>query len=257
MKVKSTINYNQIILGHSRFLFDYERQQVIDFEDQRNMMPFSSFKLNGAGERCINYKGCDIQIRLPEILFKAPFGDNEILIKAINSTCAKKGFRLVDEAMRLRLDNGVLPKLKIADAIWTADALLYQISDTDSHGGVISLKDMVMDKNKEYHLLEYDKLNKKQSNLKIYELIDMPQNIAIVTFPNVDIIDPVGCARREGLSDTHYLVEIPVIAYHTAKMIPLEQTPIHKVIKQNRKRKGLPVQKAPKESRKRRGKGLS
>jgi hypothetical protein len=64
-------------------------------------------------------------------------------------------------------------------------------------------------------------------------ITELPKDVVLLSIPPPRALDPVGCARMEGVAPTTYTEWYPFRLYTEAKVIPLSETKLAKTVKKN------------------------
>ena len=150
---------------------------------------------------------------------------------------------MIDKAqLNKRLSYTDLPILKIdlvEYTVYLPGGLL--ISKDKNYPGIhlseLSLLGSAESQHKNEYTAFFDFKTKQPVKLDLKELTSLPQNVFLIKIPGPEILDPVGYARLSKFEDLFYVDKFGFKKEHRAKLIPLEQTSLPKIIEQNKLRK--------------------
>ena len=173
-------------------------------------------------------------IDIPTLAQLAPEELSEKYGIDMNELKGKSDFEITvnQEALELR-HQGVLPRISLLDEQFVVDLRLYELRHARNFHPVISLRSfhLTLDRN---HYEGFYHTSFKQPVLIDHLLTEFPDNVVKLRVPNDFGLDPVGAARARGLDERIVLRHYPIQLDLKAEVIPLSETYIPGLIRQNR-----------------------
>lgn len=141
-------------------------------------------------------------------------------------------------ALKERLENNLLPVVKIADDLfyinWSQNKILPR-GNVQSPG--LDMKNGGwVDSSTHERCFYYDTIYKKETKISP-DITALPENVVLIKVPPARAIDPVGAAQAKGLDPTAFLKRYPIKMYLEAQVIPLEETVLVDIIDVNKTKK--------------------
>lgn len=256
-----------IVIHGIRFLVDVWTRELIEEADPLNRLNFYSWQLTDSGysfgfdlkEKDIPY-GYDpdfsfdeqqlgpgvVKVDIPFFVQMDPEGMRKKYAIPFGTILPERDedFHCRPDLLKKRLD-GQLPEITIAGTPYIIDVCCGELRYYEQRHSVIIphiIKLDICDESedgKEVFIL-YDKRRHQQITFDP-ELIAIPPDLVVIAIPAPHWLDPVGMARRESVNDTAYVDRYPFqesLAYRT---VPLEQTFLPTLVKENRQKRGLTV----------------
>lgn len=177
-----------------------------------------------------------LRVVVPKMLFEEGFWDKPSRISEVNKMSAARQWNILvtDEKLRERL-SGKLPLIDIGGTDFIIDWRLKELREKDNPHNRIELKHLEMDDAGENYLCLYDWGAKQvyafDRNIKV-----LPENVTALQIPYELRLDPVAVAREYGLKDVAMLSQYPIQEQLTAKVIPLSETALPKLVLANQKK---------------------
>ncbi len=140
---------------------------------------------------------------------------------------------IVDQVWLKERQNGVLPRINIAGEEFTIDLRLQELRHTKYFFPVISLKSFELTTDGEYYEAFYHPVMKQVVGIDP-KLTELPEGVVKVRLPNELGLDPVATARRYGIDENELLRRYPPKKDLKAAVIPLADTGLPALIRQNR-----------------------
>ncbi|SDF45084.1 hypothetical protein SAMN05216464_11856 [Mucilaginibacter pineti] len=140
---------------------------------------------------------------------------------------------IVDQDWLKERQNGVLPRINIAGEEFTIDLRLQELRHTKYFFPVISLKSFELTTDGEYYQAFYHPAMKQVVSIDP-KLTEFPESIIQIRLPNELGLDPVATARRYGVDENDLLRRYPPKKDLQAAVIPLADTGLPALIRQNR-----------------------
>ncbi|OMP80042.1 hypothetical protein [[Flexibacter] sp. ATCC 35208] len=195
-----------------------------------------------------------INVKFPEILFKGPIKENNVLTEINQESFEDNaGFVIVNNTIKNRLA-GLLPQVDIMGDKYILDLTLNQLWSISDDKHILSIEKFRENNDKVYAW--YDKANKKVVDIDARGILSTPKNIYLVELPSwfrIDPVSPVWRKQFEGTrlheKETMFLNTVMMEPNPTANATHISQTEMVNAIKMNRIRKGLPperIRKTPK-----------
>lgn len=157
-----------------------------------------------------------------------------------------------DEALVAARLNGILPRIDIAGYPFIVDWRLKELRPVDDFSTRLDLRHMPMSDDGEKYLCFYHVPTRCEWKAND-SITAVPKDVVLLEIPYELKLDPVSVARQYGLKDTELLENHPIQKELKAKVIPLEETGLPDLIKQNREKLKYPVRS---KTQKQKGKGL-
>lgn len=160
---------------------------------------------------------------------------------------------LTDEQRLDRRLSGVLPVIDIMGYPFIIDWRLRELrlqSDTSIR---LDLKSMPMSSDGDKYLCYYHPPTYSEF-VADKNIRQLPKDVVLLEIPYELILDPVAVARQYGLADTELLDRFPIRQEIKATAVPLEQSYLAELVKNNQARSKKSTIRKPHKTRK--GKGL-
>ncbi len=140
---------------------------------------------------------------------------------------------IVDQDWLTERKNGILPRVNIAGEEFIIDLRLQEFRHAKYFFPVISLKSFDLTNDGEYYEAFYHPVMKQVVNIDP-KLTEFPDSVVKIRLPNELGLDPVTTARRYGIDENELLRRFPPKKELKAMVIPLAETGIPALIRQNR-----------------------
>ncbi|MBL4677195.1 MAG: hypothetical protein JKY70_13465, partial [Mucilaginibacter sp.] len=128
---------------------------------------------------------------------------------------------------------GVLPQIDIAGEKFNIDLRLHELRHAEYFFPVISLKSLDLTDDGWHYEAFYEPVMKQVTTLDT-KLTEFPDGIIKIKIPNEIGLDPVGTARIYGMTERDLLRRYPIQKELKAEVIPLSETQVPRLIRQNR-----------------------
>ncbi|MEO3404987.1 hypothetical protein AAFN85_13860 [Mucilaginibacter sp. CAU 1740] len=136
------------------------------------------------------------------------------------------------EALKAR-QNGTLPQIDIAGEKFIVDLRLQELRHAEYFFPVISLKSLEITDDGWHYEAFYEPIMKQVVQLDP-KLTEFPNGIIKIRLPNEIGLDPVGTARIYGMAERDLLRRYPIQKELKAEVIPLSETYVPRLIRENR-----------------------
>jgi hypothetical protein len=146
----------------------------------------------------------------------------------------KSDFEVIvdQEALDRRL-NGVLPRINIAGEDFIIDLRLKEMRHARHFFPVLSLKSFELTGDGWNYEAYYHLLLRQVVEIDP-KLTEFPEGVVLIRIPNEIGLDPVGTARDYGMDERELLRRYPIQTALSTEVIPLSETHIPALIRQNR-----------------------
>lgn len=176
------------------------------------------------------------RVTIPRMIFKDSFWDQPDRIADINLRSGAANWNIVvnDEKLRDRLA-GKLPTIAIGNDEFIVDWRLKELRKKDHPEVRLNLKNMEMNDSGTAYLCMYDWKAEKEYAFDRH-ITALPQDVTALEIPYELKLDPVGVAREYGLNDVDMLEKYPIQEGLSARVIPLSETALPKLVAANQKK---------------------
>ncbi|PWS32195.1 hypothetical protein [Pedobacter paludis] len=199
---------DQILIGLTIFEADYGQKKWVSETDTKNVIPFSAFQSEGAGNAAINYDKHREQLitsdnhkpdfnryNIPEILMERPFANDEKLIAKLNAQGAQNDFLVIDKDFRNRYYMGLLPEVLLGNDRWTVDGYMGQLRLVKEPWKTLDVEELFRGESDNYQLI-YDSKRHRDVTREMETALAMPCTWRHISIPNIYEMDPLGACRR-------------------------------------------------------------
>ncbi|MFD0765407.1 hypothetical protein ACFQZI_11135 [Mucilaginibacter lutimaris] len=171
---------------------------------------------------------------IPQLSLLDPEGMSEKYRMSVSEMAGKSDFEIIvdQEALAAR-QNGILPQIDIAGEKFIFDLRLQELRHVEYFFPVISLKSLDLTDDGWHYEAFYEPIMKQVVQLDP-KLTEFPDGIIKIKMPNEIGLDPVGTARIYGMSERELLRRHPIQKELKAEVIPLSETQVPRLIRQNR-----------------------
>lgn len=163
------------------------------------------------------------------------------------------------EAFNERVHKGRLPIIDIKGHPFFVNARIGLLQPKDNfHTIGINIRDIEMDDKTKQLFFYYHPPSMTRVRFP-EDIKELPKDVVGVWVPNRYYLDPIGMARANDKEPRYYLGDgIPLRMYRTARIVPIENTPLAEIIKKNNEQQPLNkrVQPTKPTKKRKRGKGL-
>lgn len=128
---------------------------------------------------------------------------------------------------------GVLPSIDIAGQDFTVDIRLNELRNREEPWRKLRLDEMVTSPDGRHYIFFYDPGEKAILHVD-QELQQVPERAVLVEIPDEMGLDPVGVARKYGLSDGYFLKMHPLEKSMVARITALEKSGLHEYLDNDR-----------------------
>ncbi|MBN7817478.1 hypothetical protein [Algoriphagus pacificus] len=139
------------------------------------------------------------------------------------------------ESLELR-KKGVLPIIDLAGHSYTIDVRFGELRNVEQPWLSLKLDQLVTTEDYRHYKFFYN-MAEKQVFQATHNLVEMPKNVVLLEIPDELGLDPVGVARKYGLSDDYFLKIYPFQSRHKARITALEDSGIKEFIQKNSERR--------------------
>jgi len=140
---------------------------------------------------------------------------------------------IVDQDLLDQRMNGILPQIDLAGENFTIDLRLHELRNSRYFFPVISLKSFELTNDGWHYEAYYHPILKQVVELDP-KLLEFPEGVIKLKIPNEIGLDPVAAARQYGMDERNLLRRYPIQQELKAEVIPLSETHIPALIRQNR-----------------------
>ncbi|WP_426672104.1 hypothetical protein ACPPVU_12820 [Mucilaginibacter sp. McL0603] len=140
---------------------------------------------------------------------------------------------IVDQELLAQRHQGVLPKINIAGEEFVVDLRLQELRHAQSFHPVLSLNSFELTSDGRHYDGYYHPVIRQLVPLDP-KLTELPDSVIKIKIPNEIGLDPVGAARIYGVDERELLRRYPIQRDLKAEIIPLSETHIPSLIRQNR-----------------------
>ncbi|MEO3402803.1 hypothetical protein AAFN85_02810 [Mucilaginibacter sp. CAU 1740] len=171
---------------------------------------------------------------IPPLSTLDPEGMSEKYGMPLSEMAGKSDFEIIvdQEALKAR-QNGILPQIDMAGEKFIIDLRLQELRHAEYFFPVISLKSMDLTDDGWHYEAFYEPIMKQVVQLDP-KLTEFPDGIIKIKIPNELGLDPVGTARIYGMVERDLLRRHPIQKNLKAEVIPLSETQVPRLIRQNR-----------------------
>ncbi|EJL74367.1 hypothetical protein [Chryseobacterium populi] len=226
-------------------------ENVISFEDMRDVDDGYVFSYSPGRRNIPPLFGRDsnrsITVKIPEWVALDPVGMAEKYGLTPEKLQGKTDFDVMvdQEALNRRINEGMLPTVRIADHIFYVDLRMNMLRPKDdfaSNGIVFSeIESYNLEITDEY-LIPYNPLTHEFQDIDCERITEYPKDLIAVRFPCEWVLDPIGWNRCSGMDELCDLKYIGPQSHFNAETIPWEKTFLCDIIKENRLQQGKQVE---------------
>ena len=141
-------------------------------------------------------------------------------------------FIVHEEALASRKQN-ILPQIDIAGENFVVDLRMHELRHAQHFFPVISLKSFELTNDGWNYEAFYEPLMKQVVEIDP-KLLEFPPGVIKIRLPNEIGLDPVGAAQIYGMDEREVLRRYPIQKELKAEVIPLAETEITRLIRQNK-----------------------
>lgn len=173
-------------------------------------------------------------IRVPQLVELDPEGMAAKYGLAPEQLKGKTDFDvIVDQEALTRRRQGILPQIDLAGEKFVVDLKLQELRDAQYFFPVISLKNFELTGDGWYYEAYYHPVMKQVVELDP-KLLEFPEGVVKLRIPNELGLDPVATAKMYGMNERQVLRRYPIQKSLQAEVIPLSETHLPRLIRQNR-----------------------
>jgi len=173
-------------------------------------------------------------IAIPPLILLDPNGMSEKYGIPIDQLAGKTDFEVIVDQNALALrQNGILPQIDLAGEKFTVDLRLHELRNSQYFFPVISLKSFELTNDGWHYEAYYHPVMKQVVDLDP-KLLEFPEGVIKLKIPNEIGLDPVATARHYGMDERELLRRYPIQKDLKAEVIPLSETHIPALIRQNK-----------------------
>lgn len=140
---------------------------------------------------------------------------------------------IVDQAALAKREQGMLPQIDIAGEKFIIDLRLEELRHAEFFFPVLSLKSFDLTNDGWHYTAFYEPIMKQVVSIDP-KLTEFPQGVIQIKLPNEIGLDPVATARKYGMNERELLRRYPIQKELKAEVIPLSETGIPRLIRQNK-----------------------
>ncbi|GAA4910020.1 hypothetical protein [Mucilaginibacter defluvii] len=140
---------------------------------------------------------------------------------------------MVDQELLADRRRGILPQIDINGEAFVIDLKLQELRHAKYFFPVISLKSFDLTDDGWHYTAFYDTMLKQPLTLDP-KLLEMPDHVIQVKLPNEIGLDPVFTAQKYGMDERELLRRHPIQKELKAEVIPLSETDVPRLIRQNK-----------------------
>jgi hypothetical protein len=173
-------------------------------------------------------------VAIPPLIQLDPEGMSEKHGISMDQLAGKTDFEVIVDQQALELRrNGLLPQIDLAGEMFTVDLSLQELRNSKYFFPVISLKSFELTNDGWHYEAYYHPVMKQVVDLDP-KLLEFPEGVIKLKIPNEIGLDPVATARQYGMEERDMLRRYPIQKDLKAEVIPLSETHIPSLIRQNK-----------------------
>jgi len=175
-------------------------------------------------------------IVIPQMTELDPEGMSEKYRVPVGELKGKSDFEvIVDPEAYASRKKGVLPQIDLAGESFVVDLHLHELRNARYFFPVISLKSFELTNDGMHYEAWYHPVMKQVVELDP-GLLEFPESVIKLKIPNELGLDPVATARIYGMDEREVLRRYPIQKELKAEVIPLSETHVPALIRQNREK---------------------
>jgi len=238
------------------FIVDVSKQELIEKANPANTISFLEMNDQGThytleydtGEK--NLPGLfkqGVPVNIPQMVALDPEGMSIHHGVGIEALYGKTDYDIIvnQELVALR-EKGALPVIEIAGHPFYVDIRMDCLRPKDDFSTMgISFSDIdhCLDEDKMVYEITYNPDTRTFVEVDFNRVTSVPKDLIVVEISYLSTLDPIGYARKRGLDQNSILRANPPIADMKARIVPWSETPIQKIISDNKKREIKPVRR--------------
>ena len=228
------------------FEVDIDKQVLRQTNDQTNEISFINDMTDLGGHYLLRYDKVTKRpeperydqhienVAIPSLIQLDPEGMSEKYGIPIDQLAGKTDFEVIVDQNALALrQNGILPQIDLAGEKFTVDLRLHELRNSQYFFPVISLKSFELTNDGWHYEAYYHPVMKQVVDLDP-KLLEFPEGVIKLKIPNEIGLDPVATARQYGMEERDMLRRYPIQKDLKAEVIPLSETHIPALIRQNK-----------------------
>jgi len=234
-------------IGTDHFIVDIDKQVLREFQRPENEISFIRDMLDQQTHYELRYDprirsathenlpGNQVQvIRVPQMTELDP---ENMAVKygyQVEQLKGKSDFEVMvdQEALAIR-HRGKLPLIDIAGEAFVVDLRMQELRHAEYFYSILSLHSFELTNDGWNYEAFYHPIMKQTVELDP-KLLEMPEHIVRIKIPNEIGLDPVSTARIYGMDERELLRRYPIQKELKAEIIPLSETGIPRLIRQNK-----------------------
>ncbi|TWR26823.1 hypothetical protein FPZ42_07230 [Mucilaginibacter achroorhodeus] len=231
-------------IEQTSFVVDVEKQVLRQTDEQLNEISF----INQMSDRGDHYllawdpatKNAAIDpahgmtVVVPPLSRLDPEGMSQMYGVPLSELAGRTDFEIVVDPDALnKRRQGILPEIDIAGERFIIDLKLQELRHAANFSPVISLKSFELTDDGWHYEAFYEPVMKQVVDLDL-KLTEFPNGIVKIKIPNEIGLDPVATARAYGMDERALLRRYPIPKELKAEVIPLSETQVPRLIRQNR-----------------------
>jgi hypothetical protein len=243
-KLKEPIIYT---IEGTAFIVDIDRQVLRQTDDQENQISF----ITGMQDHGTHYRLLyDLDklrpaedlfdqnrvkvIDIPQMTVLDPTGMSGKYGIPVEKLQSLNDFKvIVDQEALSKRKEGILPQIDIAGEKFIVDLPMQELRHAQHFFPVISLQSFEVTNDGWHYEAFYEPLMKQVVEIDP-KLLELPQGIIKIKLPNEIGLDPVAAAQIYGMDERELLRRHPIQKDLKAEVIPLSETEVPRLIRQNR-----------------------
>ena len=181
------------------------------------------------------YDECNVRlVSIPPMAELDPEGMAAKYNMTLSDLNGKTDFEIIcDQPALEKRREGILPVIEIAGEEFVIDLRLQELRHAEYFFPVLSLKSFELTNDGWNYEAFYEPVMKQVVNLDP-ELTEFPNGIVRIKIPNEIGLDPVATAQSYGMDERALLRRYPIQKNLKAVIIPLSETEVPRLIRQNR-----------------------
>lgn len=229
------------------FTVDIDKQVLMQTDDQQNQISFITGMQDHGTHYRLLYDLNELRpaedlfdqnrvkmIDIPQMTTLDPLGMSEKYGIPVEKLQKLSDFEvIVDQKALASRKQNILPQIDIAGEQFVVDLRLHELRHAQHFFPVISLRSFELTSDGWNYEAFYEPLMKQVVELDP-KLLEFPPGVIKIKLPNEIGLDPVGTAEIYGMDEKGLLRHYPIQKELKAEVIPLSETEIPRLIRQNK-----------------------